>query len=106
MPENEQKPIQITVPVGLIDPYKENLEERIQLWFRIPRNERRKIKSIFPEDGVVQVVLSKLWQELVLVCEKNDWKDFTSCDEFCEFVNNMTVVKKQVKPTKKNGQPN
>lgn len=104
MPIENEKPLTVVVPVGLTDVYKDNPEDRIQLWFRIPRTERRKIKSIFPEDGVVQVVLSKLWKELVDVCEKNDWRDFTSCDEFCEFVNTMTIVKKPAKPTKKNGQ--
>lgn len=103
MPEPKE-PLTIVVPVGLIDVYKDNPEERTQIWYRIPLSEKMKIKSIYPGDSVIQCVMSKLWQELVLVCEKNNWKDYTDNEEFCEFVNNMTISKKVVKLAKKNGQ--
>jgi len=103
MPDAEQT--LVTTPVGLTDPYKDNLDRSAQLWARIPKDEKRKIKSIHPEDNVIQHILARFWLELVIHCEKQGWRDFSNMDEFCEFINNMGIVDKRSKPTKakKNG---
>ena len=101
------KTVEVPSPIVLIDPYAHDPDRSAQLWARVPKDAKNKIKCLHPDQAVVQHAVAKFWKELCDYVESKGWDNYTHNEEFIEFVNNLTLADKRtpkVSTKKKNGQ--